>query len=104
MNLEKIIGKRVIVRSGKSGVHFAVLDQYDSASRTAVLRKSRRLWKWSGAASCSELATAGVANPKSSKISPAVPMMIVEDVIEVLRCTRAARVNIRGCPVWSCHG
>lgn len=89
---------RVIVRSRDSGVHYGTMAKRDGSE--VVLTDSRRLWSWSGAASLSELATAGVTNPDSCKFTVRVPSILVLGVCEVIDCTAAAAQCIEGVPEW----
>src|SRR5512133_3357102 len=54
-------GTYVIVRCRDAGVHAGEFIAHPAA-RTVVLKNSRRLWYWSGAASLSELAVYGAKN------------------------------------------
>lgn len=72
----------VVVRSRGAGVHIGLLASYDMMSRTAVLLDSRRLWRWYGANTLSEVARDGVSG--AVRLARAVPQHSVLDVIEVL--------------------
>ncbi len=72
-------GKYVIVRCYSAGVHAGVL--HESANGEATLTRSRRIWSWSGALSCSEIAMSGVTG---GKIAVEVPTQFLTGVIEII--------------------
>ena len=92
--------EKCIVRTENAGVFFATLAEFDPTTRTATLTNSRRLWRWEGAASLSQLATEGVKRPSGCKFTVTVPQMQVMQVIEVIPCTNEAVKNIESVPVW----
>jgi|CXWL01.1.fsa_nt_gi hypothetical protein len=76
-----------IIRTQNAGVHFAKVRSRDGSE--AVLDSSRRIWRWYGANTCSELATTGLDSSKSRVATP-VDGHVVLGVIEILPCTAAA--------------
>lgn len=90
-----------IVRTYSAGV-FAC-DHIDRTGKEATLYNARRLWCWSGAASLSELAVRGTANPAGCKFPVAVASVWVADVVEVLDCTPEAAASINAVPEWTAH-
>ncbi len=82
------IDQVVVVRTFAAGVHIGTLVEKDGD--TAVLKGARRLWKWSGAFTLSEVATSGV-NSKQSRMSVSVPFIELDGVIEVIPTTEGAR-------------
>src|SRR5574343_1453704 len=56
-----MIGKYVIVRTYSAGCHAGTLADRDG--REGVLTGARRLWRWAGAASLSEMANRGTSRP-----------------------------------------
>lgn len=89
----------VICRTYSAGVFAGTLEQ--RKGKEAVLSNARRLWRWAGAASLSQLAVDGTNNPKECKFPVAVPRVELTEVIEVLDVTPKARKSIEGVPVWS---
>ena len=43
---DKFLGKYVIIRTYSAGVHFGVLEYYDSKTKDVVLTEARRLFRW----------------------------------------------------------
>lgn len=87
-----------IVRCQGAGVFLA---QVVSRKGTeAVLKDSRRLWYWSGAASLSQLAVEGTKKPSECKFPVAMPMQEVTGVLEVIPVTDTAKKSIDSVPVW----
>ena len=67
----------------------------------AELVNSRRLWKWSGAASLSELSQKGVSKPAQCKFPCEMPEQTVLGVIEIIKCSQEAIDSIKGVPEWT---
>jgi hypothetical protein len=87
-----------IIRCQGAGVFMA---QVISRKGTeAVLKDSRRLWYWSGAASLSQLAVEGTKKPEECKFPIAMPDQEVTGVLEVIAVTDAAKKSIDGVKVW----
>jgi hypothetical protein len=83
------IGKYVIVRTYSAGVHCGILAARSGTE--VVLANARRIWRWEGAFTLSEISLSGLAS--SSRLSAAVPSILVTEAIEVLPCSpEAARV------------
>jgi hypothetical protein len=97
---EKLIGKKVIVRSDRAGVFFGTLSNYDSATKEAEIRQVRQIWSWRGAASLMQMASEGVRYQDQCRFTVTLDSVTVMDVIEILPCTDAAIKNIEEVPVW----
>jgi hypothetical protein len=78
--------KPVIVRTFTAGVHFGYLSRREG--REVDLVKSRRIWRWSGANTLSEIATAGL-DPNTSRVAVPVSITLTE-AIEIIDCTPEA--------------
>jgi hypothetical protein len=88
----------VLVRADRAGVFVGQVE-----SRTGseiVLRDSRRVWYWDGAASLSQLAQSGTVCPEKCKMPEPVGRMLILGVIEVIDVTAAARKTLDAVPVW----
>lgn len=84
------IAKPVIVRTYSAGVHFGYLVRRDG--KEVELEKSRRIWRWYGANSCSGLATTGLDVKKSTVADPV--NIILTEAIEIIDCTAEAVTSI----------
>jgi len=71
----------VLVRTYSAGVHLGVLAKIDGTQ--VLLKDARRLWSWSGAFTLSAVATEGV-NFKKSRLSVAVPEIVLTQAIEII--------------------
>ena len=100
MNLKENVNglKYVIIRGDRSGVFAGFLKERNG--REVILLEARRIWYWLGAASISQLAIDGVANPESCKFPEALAEIEILDVIEVVPCTDKAYKSITKVPVW----
>ena len=82
--------KPVLVRTYSAGVHFGYLVSRDG--KEVRLTKSRRIWRWYGAWTLSEIATSGLDTAKS-KVAAPVDITLTE-AIEIIDCTPEAVVSI----------
>jgi hypothetical protein len=94
-----MIGKKVIVRTYSAGVFFGELTRKDG--KEVELKNARRIWYWSGAASLSELAMSGTADPNNCKFPEPVNNIILTEAIEILATTEQAQKSIEGVTAWS---
>ena len=88
----------VIVRTYSAGVFAGYVESREG--KEVILRKARRLWYWSGAASLSQLAQEGVRNPDSCKFPCEVDKVVLTEAIEILDCTAKAKDSIDGVAIW----
>lgn len=95
----KMIGKKVLIRSYASGVHFGTLvsEVFTQAGKVVVLENSRRIHRWSGACSCSQIATDGIAG---DRVAMVLPLIEVVNVIETIPLSEKAISNLENQPVW----
>lgn len=75
------LGPEVLVRTYSAGVHVGSKELVDG--KTVHLSNARRLWSWKGAFTLNAVAVKGVDRP-GSRISCAVPEIILLDAIEVI--------------------
>lgn len=88
-----------IVRTYSAGV-FAGFVEREKGSREATVYNARRLWRWAGAASLSQLATQGTSKPDDCKFPVPVPEVILTEVIEIVPCSETAKNSIEGVVAW----
>lgn len=88
----------VIVRTYSAGVFAGHLLKREG--KEVTLTDARRIWKWSGAATLSQLAMEGTKNPTGCKFPCAVEEILLTEAIEVINCTQKAMEIIKGVPVW----
>lgn len=88
----KFLNQHVVVRTYAAGVHIGTLSDVETAPNgvNLVLTGARRLWRWTGAFTLSEVATAGI-DPKGSRVTAVVPEHLLAGVIEIIPTTEAAR-------------
>jgi hypothetical protein len=90
--------KYVIVRTYSAGVFAGELESRNG--REVVMKNARRLWKWSGAASLSQLAMEGVKYPNDCMFPCEVDRVELLEVIEILDCTEKAKESIKSVKIW----
>ena len=93
-------GDYFIVRTYSAGVFAGNLESKSADGRNVVMRNARRLWKWEGAASLSQLAMEGVSKAQSCKFPCEVDRIELTEMIEILDCTEIARRSIAEVPIW----
>ena len=96
--INKLIGKKVIVRCNRAGVFFGTLNEEEN--NKVELKDCRRLWYWDGAASISQIAIDGVTAPENCKFTVTVPSIVLLEAIEVIPCTDKAIKVIEGVREW----
>ena len=93
------IGQYVIVRTYSAGVHFGKLKQREGLQ--VELISARRIWKWSGAFTLSEIAMTGI-DSANSKISVLVSSIILTEVIEIIPCSTIAIKQLTEAVCYEC--
>lgn len=102
VSAKKIIKKGLtyaIVRTYSAGVFAGYIDMKKKGEERTVFN-ARRLWYWSGAASLSQLAVDGVANPDECKFPCEVKEVVLMRVIEIMPITEKAKVSINAVSIW----
>jgi hypothetical protein len=89
----------VIARCNGAGVHAGEMVSSDGKGRV-VLRNSRRIWYWDGAASLSEIAVYGASKPGKCRFAAKVEKTEVLDCKEIIYCQQAGRKMIEEQPEW----
>jgi hypothetical protein len=82
----------VIVRTYSAGVHFGYL--LSQKGKEVRMERSRRIWKWFGAWTLSEVATVGIDKLRSKVAAPVT--ITLTEAIEVIDCTPEATASIEG--------
>ncbi len=82
------------MRTYSAGVHTGVIESRDG--KEVVLRDARRLWRWEGAFTLSEMSITGVQDPENCKFSAAVDKIILTECIEIIPCSYKAEKIIKG--------
>lgn len=89
----------VLVRTYSAGVHVGYLKSHKG--KEVVLLNSRRIWKWSGAASLSQISVDGVENKDGEcKISVVVKKITLTEAIEIIPCEQNAIDSINEVKEW----
>lgn len=100
--IKKLYGKKVIIRSYGAGVFFGTLNEAEQSDDklTVELVNCRRLWRWDGACSITQLAVDGVKKPDGCKFTITEQSIIVSSVIEVHECQAKSVTSIESVPEW----
>lgn len=91
-------GRYVIVRTFSAGVFSGEIQSKNG--QEVVLHNVRRLWKWSGAASLSQLAEEGVSDPDNCMFPCEVSRIELLQAIEIIDCTNKAKNSIKAVKIW----
>lgn len=89
-----LIGQHVVVRTYSAGVHVGTLVAKDGEN--VLLSDARRLWKWAGAFTLSEVSQKG-ANPTGTRMAMPVPMIELTNANEIIPTSEAARATFEKC-------
>lgn len=91
--------KKVLIRSYASGVHFGTLvsENFTPSGKVVVLKDSRRIYCWEGAASLSQVAIDGI---RSGKVAMTLPEIEIVNAIETIPLSENAILNLENQPVW----
>ena len=87
-----------IVRTYSAGVFAGYLAKREG--KEGIVKQARRIFYWSGAASLSQLATDGTADPAGCKFPCEVSEVVLTEIIEVLSVTEKAKKSIASVEVW----
>ena len=96
--IEKLIGKRVIVRCNRAGVFYGTLSEKEG--QEVELKDCRRIWYWDGAASLHQLAAEGTTAPSNCKFTMRVESIVLTEAIEIIPCTDRAIESIEAVREW----
>ena len=88
----------VIVRCRDAGVHAG--EYVKHTGREVVLNNSRRIWKWDGAATLSEIAVHGCSRPSGCKIALPVDSITLLEACEIIACSPAGETFLREVTAW----
>lgn len=100
--IEKLLGEKVIIRADRAGVFYGTLNEVEQLGDKlqVELINLRRLWYWAGAASLTQLAVEGTKEPLACKFTITMPSAVIQGVIEVLPCSKAAIKSIEEIAPW----
>ena len=89
----------VMIRTYSAGVHCGFLKERNG--KEVTLLDSIRIWKWSGAASLSQLAMEGTRNGSDCKFGmPISTSLILTEVIEIIEMTEMAKQSVQSVELW----
>jgi len=94
--------KACIIRAHSAGVFYGYVKEMEHtlAGTLVTVLNCRRLWKWAGAASLSQLAVEGSNNPGECKFTVFVQEQKIQNCIEIIPLTEEALNNLNNVPVW----
>jgi len=92
--------KYCIIRTYSAGVHAGYFKEGEK--KVVKLVNARRLWKWAGAFTLSEMSKYGVSKPDECKFSTHVNFIILTEAIEIIPCTEKARESIEAVKDYEC--
>ncbi|MAF42621.1 MAG: hypothetical protein CMI54_00440 [Parcubacteria group bacterium] len=90
--------KYCIVRTYSAGVFAGYIK--DRNGKEGTVLNARRLWRWNGAASLSQLAVDGTNDPENCKFPCEVPSIDLMEIIEVIPCSEKAKKSINAVTIW----
>ena len=87
----------VLVKTAQANIHVGYLKHKEGD--TLRLTEARRLWYWSGAAGCNQIAAEGVKFPEKCKFPCPVELEVFQ-VVEIIPVTVKAKQSIDSVKVW----
>ena len=98
--MENYNGKKCIVRCYGAGVFFGEVKEVtsDANGLNVRLANARKVWYWDGAAAVEQLSQDGCND--SSKITVAVPELVVANAVQVIPCSDKAIKNLEAKKEW----
>lgn len=101
-SIQNLIGKKVIIRSYGAGVFFGTLSEAEAHEDkySVELRDCRRLWRWYGACSITQLAVDGTSEPENCMFTITEPSIVVTSVIEIHECSEKSIKSIESVKEW----
>ncbi len=96
-NITKInpmIGKYCVIRTYSSGVHIGTVEEINGTE--ILLKNARRIWKWEGAFTLSEVSKKGI-NVEKSRISVSVNEILLTQAIEIIPASEIAIKTFEDC-------
>lgn len=95
---DKMISDRKLIRCRWSGVFFG--EVVERNGQEVIISNARRIWRWKGARTLSELASFGTTSPNDCKFpAPCETDIQVLDAIEVLDVSLKAEESLDSVPV-----
>ena len=98
--MENYNEKKCIVRCYGAGVFFGEVKEVtsDANGLNVRLANARKVWYWDGAAAAEQLSQEGCND--SSKITVAVPELVVADAVQIIPCSDKAVRNLEAKKEW----
>jgi hypothetical protein len=81
--------KYVIVRTYSAGVHCGTLVSQNG--KEVLLKNARRIWKWTGAFTLSEVSQKGISG---GCVSCTVPTIALTEAIEIIPCSADGKKSL----------
>ncbi len=101
--LKDLINQYMIVRTYSAGVFAGTVEEISEKGDIVKLKDARRIWRWEGAASLSELAVNGTSKPADCRFPMEVPFVVLTQVIEYLPVSEKAKKTIDAVEIWTAH-
>ena len=89
-----------IVRTEHAGVFIGHIVERDDANHHVVMKNTRQVFYWDGAAGLPQMAMMGTCKPLECKFTVSVDRVELFGVCEILDVTPEAAKSIREVPVW----
>jgi hypothetical protein len=94
-----LLGKICMIRTYSAGVFYGII--LEKQGKEVKVKNARRVWRWAGAASLSQLAMEGTTLPSDCKFPCAVAYMELTEVVEVIEMTQQAIKSLDEVAIWT---
>ena len=100
--MKNYIGKKAIIRADRAGVFYGSLESIEPLGDKFMveIKDCRRIWRWEGACSLSQLAVDGTTKPDECRFSVAVENIVIAGVVELIPCTEKSIKSIESVYEW----
>jgi len=89
----------MMVRTYSAGVFAGYLSKREG--KEVTLKNARRIWKWAGAASLSQLAMEGTSDPSNCKFPCEVNEVLLTEAIEIIPISSKAQKSLKEVKTWN---
>ena len=86
----RMVGKYCVIRTYSAGVHAGTVESVTGTE--VILKDSRRIYKWEGAFTLSELSQKGIS---SGKLATSLPLLVLTESVEIILCSKEVEKQLK---------
>ena len=85
-----MIGEYCVIRTYSAGVHAGTVESVNGTE--VILKDSRRIYRWEGAFTLSELSQKGISD---GKLATVLPLLVLTESVEIIPCSKKATKQLK---------